>query len=190
MAKNQIKSAIIQKNIEGTLYDIMVRTNAENVDVGEGKSLKAKITEMSQSIAAVITSDTVDSKIRTATTDLYNRIMGITEQDGTAVNEAFDTLKEVAAWLANDSNKTAADIVTDIKAVSDKVGEWNTATNGTVAAKVASLATSVEANTTQVAANTEAIAKKGNVTYSTLDGDVSVMTENDVHLKEATALDA
>jgi hypothetical protein len=47
--------------------------------------------------------------------------MGITEEDGATVTEAYDTLKEVAAWI-DEHGEVAAAFTTDIAALKTAVG--------------------------------------------------------------------
>ena len=54
--------------------------------------------------------------IETKLNDLYNKIMGITNEDATTVNEAYDTLKEVAVYIKGDG-EVAAEILNKIAAV-------------------------------------------------------------------------
>lgn len=125
------KTAIIQKTIEGTVYDLMLRTTGSNVLLEDGTSVDAKIAEISAKIANIVTENIIDSKIDTASTNLYNKIMGLSGSDLT-INEAYDTIKEIADWLENDANADAAKIVSDISTLQGKVSSLESkATNVT-----------------------------------------------------------
>ena len=114
------KTAVIQKKINDVVYDLMFKTTAANVSLEDGTTLDAKIEEISSYISKIVTENIIDSKISTASDNLYNKIMGISGSDVT-INEAFDTIQEIAAWLENDGNETAASIVTDIATLQGKV---------------------------------------------------------------------
>ena len=114
------KTAVIQKKIGDVVYDLMFKTTAANVVLEGGTTLDAKIEEISSHIANIVTENIIDEKIDTASEDLYNRIMGLSGSDVT-ISEAYDTIKEIADWLTNDENDTAASIVTDIATLQGKV---------------------------------------------------------------------
>ena len=54
----------------------------------------------------------IDTKLN----DLYNKVMGITDEDSTTVTEAYDTLKEVSKYITEDG-KVAAEILNKIATV-------------------------------------------------------------------------
>ena len=114
------KTAIIQKIIGDTVYDLMFKTTASNVYLEDGSTVDSKIEEISSHIANIVTENIIDSKIDTASNNLYNRIMGLSGSDVT-INEAYDTIKEIADWLANNENATAASIISDIATLQGKV---------------------------------------------------------------------
>ena len=117
-----IKKTILKKKIEGVVYDIYAKTSADLVTYDETSTV-------AQKIAAILTTledmksgeNSVDSKISKATTALYNQIMGITEEDGTTVAEAFDTLKEVANYLT-EHGSVVQGFTNDIAALKATVG--------------------------------------------------------------------
>lgn len=97
-----MRAVLLQAEISGQLEKLLAITNTDNVYYKDGETevkLTAKIAEIIASIASLPTSSGVTAEIETATTNLYNQIMGITAEDGTPVKEAFDTLKEVANYL-------------------------------------------------------------------------------------------
>ena len=114
------KTVVIQKEIEGVVYDLMFKTTAANVTLEDGTTADAKLAELSSHISEIITENVIDSKIETSANTLYNKIMGISGSDVT-INEAYDTIKEIADWLANTDNETAATIVQDIATLQSKV---------------------------------------------------------------------
>jgi len=74
---SNVKKVILQKKIEGVIYDLMVMTNAENVQMSDGRML-------SSYLADYITASDVDARFK--------------ELVGTAP-EALDTLGEIADKL-------------------------------------------------------------------------------------------
>lgn len=99
---NKLKQVIFQEEIDGALTDLMARTHVDNVIYEEGGkqiALSEKLASLIATVAAKADSAAVTADIKTATDNLYNKIMGITAEDGTPVAEAYDTLKEVANYL-------------------------------------------------------------------------------------------
>lgn len=99
---DKLKQVIFQEEIDGVLTDLMARTHVDNVIYEEGGkqiALSEKLASLIATVAAKADSAAVTADIKTATDNLYNKIMGITDEDGTPVAEAYDTLKEVANYL-------------------------------------------------------------------------------------------
>ena len=99
---DKMKMVIFQDEVNGVLTDLMARSHVDNVIYEEGGQQKALSTKLAEIIAAVALkadSTTVTADIKAANDALYNKIMGITAEDGATVNEAYDTLKEVAEYL-------------------------------------------------------------------------------------------
>lgn len=99
---NKLKQVIFQEEIDGVLTDLMARTHVDNVIYEEGGkqiALSEKLASLIATVAAKADSAAVTADIKTATDNPYNKIMGITAEDGTPVAEAYDTLKEVANYL-------------------------------------------------------------------------------------------
>ncbi len=99
---DKMKMVIFQDEVNGVLTDLMARSHVDNVIYEEGgqqKALSTKLAEIIAAIALKADSATVTDDIKAANDALYNKIMGITAEDGTTVNEAYDTLKEVAEYL-------------------------------------------------------------------------------------------
>ena len=112
-----IKKVLLSKLINGVVYDIFPKTSAEVVVYGES-TVAATLAQFAADIADRYTKGETDEKL----TALYNRIMGITAEDGATVKEAYDTLKEVAAWI-DEHGEVAAAFTTDIAALKAAVGE-------------------------------------------------------------------
>ena len=99
---DKLKQVIFQEEIDGVLTDLMARTHVDNVIYEEGGkqiALSEKLASLIATVAAKADSNNVTADIKTATDNLYNKIMGITAEDGAPVAEAYDTLKEVANYL-------------------------------------------------------------------------------------------
>lgn len=98
----KMKMVIFQDEVNGVLTDLMARSHVDNVIFEEGGkqiALSTKLAEIIATIAAKADSAAVTNDIKAANDALYNKIMGITAEDGATVNEAYDTLKEVAEYL-------------------------------------------------------------------------------------------
>ena len=98
----KMKMVIFQDEVNGVLTDLMARSHVDNVIFEEGGkqiALSTKLAEIIAAIAAKADSTAVTADIKAANDALYNKIMGITAEDGATVNEAYDTLKEVAEYL-------------------------------------------------------------------------------------------
>ncbi len=99
---DKLKQVIFQEEIDGALTDLMARTHVDNVIYEEGGkqiALSEKLASLIATVATKADSNNVTADIKTATDNLYNKIMGITAEDGAPVAEAYDTLKEVANYL-------------------------------------------------------------------------------------------
>lgn len=99
---DKLKQVIFQEEIDGVLTDLMARTHVDNVIYEEGGkqiALSEKLASLIATVAAKADSAAVTADIKTATDNLYNKIMGITAEDGAPVAEAYDTLKEGANYL-------------------------------------------------------------------------------------------
>ena len=99
---DKMKMVIFQDEVNGVLTDLMACSHVDNVIYEEGGQQKALSTKLAEIIAAVALkadSTTVTADIKAANDALYNKIMGITAEDGATVNEAYDTLKEGAEYL-------------------------------------------------------------------------------------------
>ena len=140
-----IKKVLLSKKIDNVIYDIFPKTSADVVTYGES-TVAAALAEFATGLADVYTKTETDEAIKTSADELYNKIMGITAEDGATVNEAYDTLKEVATWI-EEHGEVAAGLVTDITALKTAVGD---AESGLVKA-VADLQTAMEDNDADIA---------------------------------------
>lgn len=116
-----IKKVLLSKKIDNVIYDIFPKTSAEVVVYGES-TVAATLAQFAKDLADVYTKTETDGAIKASADALYNKIMGITDEDGTTVTEAYDTLKEVAAWI-NEHGDVAAAFTTDIAALKAAVGD-------------------------------------------------------------------
>lgn len=93
-----IQEAIAKIKIEGALKEVVFKTYGEHVYLNDGKTVEAAIAGILTQIAGLISGGDVDKKIEAANKALYNKIMGLADDD-TTINDAYDTLKEVAEWI-------------------------------------------------------------------------------------------
>lgn len=125
------KNAILKAKIEGVIHEIMVKTGAANVYVDETTTLSAKLAEIIADLALKATKEEVTTglagKANSSHTHEQADITGLeaaltarptTEAMNTAIStaisglidgapETYDTLKEIAEYIASD--KTAMD---------------------------------------------------------------------------------
>lgn len=104
------KNAILQMKVESVLQDIMLRTGADNVivDSTANETLATRLGTIASSISNLDSPSVVDSKISTAISNLI---------DGAP--ETYDTLKEIAEYIASD--KTAMEALNS--AIGNKVSK-------------------------------------------------------------------
>ena len=117
-----IKKVLLSKKINNVIYDIFPKTSADVVVYGES-TVAATLAQFAADLANVYTIEGADAAIKASSDALYNKIMGITDEDGTTVSEAYDTLKEVAAWIDSHEGDIAAAFATDIAALKTAVGD-------------------------------------------------------------------
>ena len=115
-----IKKVLLTKKINGVVYDLFPKTSAELVVYGETTVAQA-LASFASDMSNYYNKTEADQKTKEACDALYNKIMGITEGDST-INEAYDTLKEVAAWIG-EHGEVAAAFTTDIAALKKAVGD-------------------------------------------------------------------
>ena len=119
-----IKSYLFRSKVNNVLQEVMAVTDTTNVRVysedGSYKLLSAKLAEIITSISTEAT--TRDTKIKEATDNLYNKIMGFTDGDKT-IDEAYDTLKEVAAYLEAHGD-VATGFTNEISTIKKIIGEY------------------------------------------------------------------
>ncbi len=95
--------------VEGAIIEIIAKSTGENVTVnynGKKTTLAAALASIYTSISGVISASDVDTKISTAISELIN-----------GAPETYDTLKEIADYIASD--KTAMQTLND--AIGNKV---------------------------------------------------------------------
>lgn len=118
-----VKNVFLKKKIEGVVYDLYPHTDAGVVSYESG-SVADKLASLTTGLSNVITSDTVDAKIKAESTALYNKIMGLTGAEGDTINEAYDTLKEVATYLEAHGSVVAG-FTSDINGLKEAIGDNN-----------------------------------------------------------------
>ena len=84
MASENVKKAILKKKIGDIVYDLLVKTSADLVEVADSQTLTEKLAELNTAIQGKATS----SDITTAIDNLINSAPG-----------TYDTLGEIATWI-------------------------------------------------------------------------------------------
>lgn len=108
-----IKRFLFTSKINGVLHDVMAVSDTTNVRVYKTDGTYTMLSDELTKLANSITS---------ANDELYNKIMGFTDSDKT-IDEAYDTLKEVAAYL-EEHGDVVTGFATAISALQNKVGEY------------------------------------------------------------------
>ena len=118
-----INKVYLQKIINNVLSTVYPMSSADAI-LYKSTTVSAELESLANDLSSVITSETVDAKIKAESDKLYNKIMGITDEDNTSVSEAYDTLKEVAAYLTNNGSVVSG-FSSDIQALQTVVGDIN-----------------------------------------------------------------
>lgn len=100
------QNAILKAIVNGALTELMVKSNAVNVQIDGTTTLADKLTEIANDFANI---GDVDSKISAAIDALIN-----------GAPETYDTLKEIADYLATHQNEYTA-LLAEIATKVDKV---------------------------------------------------------------------
>jgi hypothetical protein len=128
-----IKKTLLKKKVNGKVVGLYPQTSADIVSYGESSTVAAEI-------AAIISKlgDTdVSAQINAAVEQAKKDILGLDETN-TKINEAYDTLREIAEWIENDESGAAA-IAADVATLKS---DLNTEGTG-LKAKVTALETAV-----------------------------------------------
>lgn len=115
-----IRKVLLQKKIGSSLYEIYCKTDASIVEYTRGTGEAAVQTTVAAELAK-IASDAAD-----AVDALRTEIMGSGQ-----ISEYFDTVKEIADWLASAENTTAATILSDIDDLKTDLGVASAPASGT-----------------------------------------------------------
>ena len=172
-----IKKVLLTKKINDVIYDIFPKTSAEVVVYGES-TVAATLAQFATDLADRYTKKETDDAIKAESTDLYNKIMGITEEDGATVSEAYDTLKEVAAWI-DEHGDIAEGFLTDITALKTAVGDEN---SGLVKA-MAEAQAAIESNDGDILALQNAVSALETAVGNAESGLVKAMAEAQVKIQ-------
>jgi hypothetical protein len=117
-----VKKVLLTKKVNNTVYSIFPKTQANIVEYGES-NVAAALDQFATDMKNYYTNTETDNAIKKSADDLYNKIMGFTDSDKT-IDEAYDTLKEVAAWI-DEHGDVAATFTKDISALKTAVGDDN-----------------------------------------------------------------
>ena len=102
---NTIKNVYLKKKIDGAIVTIYPHTDAGVTSYVKGDTTTTVAAEL-QSLASGLSSVSSESEIKSWIETAKNEILGITEGD--TIDQAYDTLKEVADYLAGDNGAAAA----------------------------------------------------------------------------------
>ena len=89
-----VKNAIVKAKIENAIVELMIKTNVDNVYLDETTTLASKLAEIVTAINEREKSSDVDTKIQAAIDGLIN-----------GAPATYDTLKEIADYLATHKNE-------------------------------------------------------------------------------------
>ena len=138
------KNVLTQMMIDGVIQNIMVQTGADNVivDAAKGEMLSTRLATIASALADTNSATEVDNKIKTAINALI-----------AGAPETYDTLKEIADYIASDNTAMAALNKAILTKVDKEEGKGLSAENFTTALKtklegMANGATKVENSTT------------------------------------------
>ena len=185
-----IKKVLLSKKINNVIYDIFPKTSADIVTYGESTVAEA-LANFATGLADVYTKEETDSAVAASAEALYNRIMGITDEDGTSVKEAYDTLKEVANWI-DGHGEIAAAFTNDIAALKIAVGNEESGLIKAVAdlqqitadadMEITELQKAVEALEEAISGAEEGLAKRVEDLESTVDTVVELISDGETGL--------
>ena len=127
-----LKKVIITKSISDVMYHLYPKTSAdivvynktveqENVET----TVAAELLALANGLAATDTSTEVTTKVSNAIDALRREIMGLGENETTAeaIGEAYDTIKEIAAFLAEHEDAgNAASYLSKVATLENLVG--------------------------------------------------------------------
>ena len=119
-----VKNAIVKAKIENAIVELMVKTNVDNVYLDETTTLASKLAEIVTAINEREKSSNVDAKIQAAIDGLIG-----------GAPATYDTLKEIADYLATHEDKYTALVQTVAGKVDKSVYDAFVATMGALATK-------------------------------------------------------
>lgn len=157
-----VKDAIIKAKIENAIVELMIKTNVENVYLDETTTLASKLAEIVTAINEREKSADVDTKIQTAIDGLIN-----------GAPATYDTLKEIADYLATHENEYTALVQTVAGKVNKETGKGLSTNDYTTAEKnkLSGVATGAQVNVIEkisVNGTAQTVTSKGvNITVPT-----------------------
>lgn len=143
-----MKNVSLQMKINGVLEDIMVKTGADNVVVNSttGETLSTRLASIASDLASAVSGGVTSTQVQTMISDAIDDLIN-------GAPATYDTLKEIADYLATHQNEYTALVQTvagKVDAVEGKGLSTNDFTNAllTKLNGIAEGATKVEASTT------------------------------------------
>ena len=104
-----IRKALLVKRVNDKKYEIYPKTSADVVVYG-ATTVEQALNDFANRLSEFSNAENIDAAIKESCDNLYNKIMGVTTEDGTTVSDAYDTLKEVGTWI-----EEHGDVVTEFK---------------------------------------------------------------------------
>ena len=184
-----VQKAIAEIKVEGVLKELMFKTIGTQVVLNSGETVESQLASILTEISDLPTDSNVDDKIKASCDALYNKILGKVNDD-TTIDEAYDTLKEVADWIST-HGEIAAGFTNDIAGLKTAVETLNTGLDAvkgrldTAEGKITTLETDTGTLKTDVSAlkavgatKTEKSATNGNIKVNGTETVVYTHPEN------------
>ena len=102
-----IRKALLVREVDGVKYKIYPKTSADIVVYGD-ITVEQALNNFADNLSGFVNSENVNAAIKKSCDDLYNKIMGVTGEDGTTISDAYDTLKEVGEWITEQGDVVSA----------------------------------------------------------------------------------
>lgn len=152
-----VKKVLLKKKVSNTVYDIYTKTSSDIVvftPAGENPT-DTTVQAAIRALQGLVGDTAVATQISTAIDAVLDN-----------APEAFDTLKEIADWIADDSTG-AAKIAADVAALQTLVGAWSVAGDSPVAATgICARIETIESNISSLGGDKAAVVVIDEASYS------------------------
>jgi chromosome segregation ATPase len=167
-----IKKTLLKKKVAGTVYGLYPETSADIVKYGDSSTVADELAKL---IAKMGNGDgSVSQEIADAVEKAKKELLGIDETN-TQINEAYDTLREIAEWITSDESG-AAKIAADVAAVTKTVNGDGESDTGLVGA-VSDLKAELDTEGTGVKARLTAAEEDIDALQATVDTKTTGLTD-------------